>query len=161
MSAHRVVPTVKFCLICKKEFECGGRGRRSLNAEYCSKTCSAMGRMRQPTILHLRIEDVAYIAGLFDGEGSVTTYDRGFGGRVQLRCSIVNTYLPILDWLLVTTGTGTLVKHKVYSDKHKECKTWQCYGQNAKNLLEQMLPYLIIKRDRAISAIASQEVVRC
>lgn len=96
---------------------------------------------------------------MFDGEGSIIMWDRGSGGRPQLRCTVSNTYFPVLEWIKETVGTGSIVRHIHPAEKgYKDSGTWQCYGQNAVGLLEQMLPRLIIKRDKAIEAIASQRV---
>jgi hypothetical protein len=158
MPAHKVEPEKRTCTVCGKGFLVGGRGNAPLKQTRCSRRCLAFSRIRQPVINHLSDVDAAYIAGMFDGEGSIILwYRRGDSARPQLRCTVSNTHFPMLEWVKDRVGTGSVVRHR-YPDAtgYKEAGTWQCYGQNAVALLNQMLPYLIVKRDKAIDAIASQ-----
>lgn len=161
MPTPSVTPTEKVCPSCGATFLVGGRGRPRKTQVFCSKRCKALSRVVQPSIATLGHDDAVYLAGLFDGEGSIILYDRGYGGRPQLRCTISNTHAGVLEWVLQAVGTGTIVKHEwtVPEVRHyKTSLTWQCYGQNAVSLLKQMLTRLIIKRERALEAIASQEL---
>lgn len=83
------------------------------------------------------------------------------GVRLGLRVVIVNTHRPVLDWLAETVG-GNITTHPVthtnYSRQPKPCWTWVVNGQNAVFVLTQLLPYLIIKREKAIAGIASQPI---
>ncbi len=159
MANHLVTPTPVICPVCKTTFLTGGRGRPKTSTKYCSQRCNALARIRQPTIATLTQLETAYFAGVFDGEGSIVLWDRGHGGRQQLRCSVANTHYPLVEWLKATAGTGSIVVHKYPEETgYKVAYTWQCYGQNAVALLRQMLPFLIVKHDRALIAIASQEV---
>lgn len=159
MAKTKVVPIVKKCLYCGKDFECGGRGRPSLKQQYDSRQCKALSRIVQPNIKQLTRDHANYIAGLFDGEGSIILYDRGYGGRPQLRCTISNTFEPVQKWLVKITGTGSIVRHVHPPEKGwKVALTWQIYGQNAVAFLNQVLPFLIIKRDKAIAGIETQNI---
>ncbi len=159
MANKKVIPIVKKCLWCGKSFECGGRGRPNRKQRYDSKQCKALSRVVQPTINQLTRDHANYVAGLFDGEGSIILYDRGYGGRPQMRCTISNTFEPIQKWLVQITGTGSIVRHVHPPEKgYKDSLTWQIYGQNAVSFLNQILPFLIIKRDKAIAGIETQSV---
>lgn len=156
-------PLVRPCEICGKVMHLGGRGRKPVKTRYCSYRCVALGRTIIPTMDPLDFGTANYVAGLFDGEGCIVIYDRGYGGRPQLRATITNTHLGVIDWLRKNVAQGTVItKHytKPEQSHFKDSYTWQVYGQNAVFFLEQLLPYLIIKRERAIEAIASQEVQR-
>lgn len=104
------------------------------------------------------------MAGFFDGEGSVILYDGGFGGRPRLRVSLANTHLPTLEWIKSVCETGSIVTKAPWTKPeqmhYKRSHSWQCYGQNASDLLQQMLPYLIQKREKAIEGIESQRLQR-
>jgi hypothetical protein len=159
MANHKIDPITHVCPTCKKSFLVGGRGRPGKDQVYCSQKCNAFARTIQPTMKKLTDLQIAYVAGVFDGEGSVILYDRGYGGRPQLRVTISNTYEPLMDRLLGITGTGSVVRHVHPPEKgYKDSLTWQCYGQNGVALLEMMLPYLVIKKDKALHAIQSQKV---
>lgn len=159
MSAPKVQPITVNCGVCRKPFLVGGRGRPKKTARYCSLRCLALSRVRQATIGQLTDLEAAYCAGLFDGEGSVVMWDRGHGGRPQLRCTVANTYRPVVEWLRATLGTGSIVTKKytrLGQEHYLDAYTFQVYGQNAVEWLRQMLPFLIIKREKALEGIASQ-----
>jgi hypothetical protein len=157
MPNKKVVPQLRNCEQCDAEFLVGGRGRKRSKARFCSKRCSALARVKQPTLRTFQPIDAAYIAGVFDGEGSIILWDRGYGGRPQLRATVSNTYFPLLERIREMAGSGSIVR-KVYPSEtgYRDAGTWQVYGQNAVSLLEQLLPYLIVKREKAITAIESQ-----
>lgn len=164
MAAKKIDPIVRPCAYCGKQMLLGGRGRKPKKAKYCSRRCLAFGRVTQAKIAILSSEEAAYFAGFFDGEGSVILYPGGFGGRPRLRVSFANTHLPTLEWMKLVCETGSIVTKAPWTKPeqlhYKTSYTWQCYGSNAVSLLEQMLPYLIQKREKALEGIASQEVQR-
>jgi hypothetical protein len=157
MPAHKIKPKKKKCRRCGKVFLVGGRGRPRYRQQYCSGRCQAFARIIQAKLAHLSKMDAAYFAGLFDGEGSVVLWDRGYGGRLQLRCTISNTWEPLMVWLQKVAGTGSVVRHvHPKATGYKDSLAWQVYGQNAVRLLRRLLPFLIVKKTKAIEAIASQ-----
>jgi hypothetical protein len=159
MTDRKIEPVIKSCRHCGKQFAVGGRGRPRKQQELCSKRCLAFSRIRQPTIAKLAVTQQSYIAGLFDGEGSIILYDRGYGGRPQLRCTISNTFEPLMNWLKETTATGSIVRHIHPKEKgYRDSLTWQCYGQNAVRFLQMTLPFLIIKKEKAEFAIETQRL---
>ena len=50
--------------------------------------------------------DNSYIAGLFDGEGCITTYNN-HGDGLRLQISITNSYKPVLEEIAAIHG-GTV-----------------------------------------------------
>lgn len=152
-------PGVKKCARCEKTFEYGGRGRPKRRQRFCSGRCQALSRVVHARIARLSVRDRAYIAGILDGEGSIVLWDRGNGGRLQLRVSVANTHQGLVDYLCSITNCGSVVRHEFPPEKgYKTSLTWQVYGSNAVSLLKQLLPLLIVKRERAIVAIESQSV---
>lgn len=153
-------PIERPCKVCGEIMYLGGRYMPPLKTIYCSRRCLALGRRKLPKTKQLSNPDAAYISGVFDGEGSIILYDRGFGGRQQLRITISNTDKPLIDWLKATVGSGTIITKKWTKPEHAHYKTsytWQIYGANAVSILQQMLPYLIVKRERAEYAIETQK----
>lgn len=55
-------------------------------------------------------------------------------------------------WLLDTVG-GSLVQKTRSKANWKETWNWQLSGQNAADFLEALLPYLVIKKERAELAL--------
>jgi hypothetical protein len=90
----------------------------------------------------LSVADAAYIAGLVDGEGTVSLTRRHKNENRQLEISISNTEMELLDYLLVTIGTGRITRKKTYSDKHTPSATYLISNRQALSLLEQITPFL-------------------
>ena len=62
--------------------------------------------------------DVAYIAGLIDGEGTVTLSHRHRNETRHLIVSISNTELPLLDYVLDTIGAGKITRKRISPITH-------------------------------------------
>jgi hypothetical protein len=93
----------------------------------------------------LSIADIAWSAGLFDGEGSVGIY--GFGKKhtdMQLIVQFGMTDLkPLKKLSTMYGGYARKVKHR----KNKsQVYQWVIYGKTALNMLKQIFPYTIIKK---------------
>lgn len=93
----------------------------------------------------------AWLAGLFDGEGSII---RPHAHRTNsVRITINNTCQPLVQQIAQVTGTGNVLYRASKNPKHADQWVWQCYADNARSLLRQMLPWLIVKREKALEAI--------
>lgn len=97
--------------------------------------------------------EAAYIGGLFDGEGNITLArektklsQRGFIIRLEIR--VDNTNKNALDFISDATHIGRVYTYE--KDNRKPLYSWQLRRlADIKALIEQLLPYLIIKRERA------------
>ena len=69
-----------------------------------------MGACR--TVSVLSIPDAAYIAGLIDGEGTVTLGRKHANENRQLAVTISNTERRLLDYVITTVGAGKITKKK-------------------------------------------------
>ena len=100
--------------------------------------------------------DIAYIAGLFDGEGCVSykQYMQKRKGRKkaypfwQIRLEIAMTEKSILVWLCEVLGVGT-VTEKRYKTKYtlgwKKQWRWRCSHRDAFKVCCLIFPYAHIK----------------
>lgn len=156
MAMRRNPVVEKTCLVCGDVFAGGGgRLQRPADQKYCSNRCSASARIRTPVHQIRRMTDVeaAWLAGLFDGEGSIVELKRGATQMTKAwRITITNTCLPLLDRVEEVTGVHARVfmKRKAPNPKHTQAYFWQAYSTTAAEVLMQMLPYLIVKRERAL-----------
>jgi hypothetical protein len=101
----------------------------------------------------------AYIAGFTDGEGCISIYQRG--KSYAMKIAITNTYLPVIQYILAITGGGSYKCRKpVDTTRHKRGYIWVANADFARTLLEQLLPYLIIKSKQARLAIDLQSRLR-
>ena len=94
----------------------------------------------------------SYIAGFFDGEGSLTHNGIGF------RITIPQTNEEVLNEIKDFTGVGNVIKLRKREVHWKDA--WLYYIASKKDVrifLKKMIPYLIIKKKSAIAAIPCLE----
>lgn len=85
----------------------------------------------------MRKVELAYLAGFFDGEGSISMQlAQGKYLRIEVACS-QNT-VDVL-WMYVRAFKGN-----VYESQR--CYQWKTYGAQAVSFLQTILPFLIVKR---------------
>ncbi len=110
-----------------------------------------MGRWLKPdTTKKMKLKDKAWLAGFFDGEGSISIWidKRGYG---RWTLSISNTHLTSLKFCKSITGVGSIAE-KFYKRRKKNWSRqwmWQIKSQlNIISILKQMLPFLKVKKGR-------------
>ena len=116
--------------------------------------------------------DIRYIAGLFDGEGWITIAKLDLGGyrkyskdymRYQLHIGIGMTYRPVITQLHSQLGGGEFVINRSAQAKMPKARTnylWKLSSNPAAAFLNQVLPYLVVKKEEAEIAIEFQLHVR-
>lgn len=90
--------------------------------------------------------EIAYVAGLFDGEGDAFL---GFY-RTGLQARITNDDRRTLVWCCERTGLGTVVPKKPKGN------AWIVRTAQARQLLRMLLPYLRIKREKVEQVLAEE-----
>lgn len=96
----------------------------------------------------------SYLAGLFDGEGSVFICI-GYKDRpsTRLATSISNTSVSLMQWLVKNFG-GAFYTSIPKSEKSKTQYLWRPKGKkNREVFFLGILPYLVVKRDRVVLAL--------
>lgn len=106
--------------------------------------------------------EAAYIAGFFDGEGSVgisKVISKGKRGKrlnpnYVLHVKFSNSDREVLQWIADRIG-GWILTHKTTSTRAH----WKLVrkGTMAAKVLRQMLPYLIVKKSQSQYALEFQE----
>src|SRR3990167_4700333 len=108
-------------------------------------------------------KELAYIAGLFDGEGTIfiegkKSYAKGAISKTHyLQLSIANTHKETIDWVKSFLCFGQIIK---IEQGNKPLYNWRGYGVEAIVFLKLLLPYLKIKREQALLAIEFQKSKR-
>lgn len=93
-------------------------------------------------VSRLTREDAAYIAGLIDGEGTISLTRKHRGENRQLAVSISNTELPLLEYVHKVIGAGRITRKCAYSARHTPSATYAVSNRQALALIEQVAPYL-------------------
>lgn len=97
--------------------------------------------------LCLSNEQWAWLAGLIDGEGSITIYmqrDYRHGGHIRMipQVSIANSCIPLLDKIKEMVECGT-----VSGGRRRNSNFWHADTKGlCKQLLENTLPWLIARK---------------
>ena len=86
--------------------------------------------------------DAAYIAGLIDGEGTVTLSRRHRNENRHVVISISNTDRPLLEYVLNSVGAGKITNKRTSQSHHTPSYTYAIANRQALALLKQTLPYL-------------------
>ena len=100
---------------------------------------------------------LAYVAGIFDGEGSISISARESHGYRTIGVSIcvVNTKEWLITFLKMQFG-GYIYFRDTPESQHKNSWQWTKQGKKAVEFLELILPYLQLKRPQAELAIQFQ-----
>jgi hypothetical protein len=93
--------------------------------------------------------DIAWAAGLFDGEGSTSVLKAQRDKYSYIRMSIAQKHPEVLEKFLSIVGVG-----KIYKANTRNIYSWDCYKQiDVPSVLNMLWPYLsIIKKEQAIKA---------
>jgi hypothetical protein len=114
------------------------------------------------SLLKLKKSEWAYLAGLFDGEGclKVVLRKRKKSAAFQLNLDICNTHRGVLDWVHKKLGGGVLYSTE-RSGKERRKFNWTLgSAPNMRHVLKGMLPFLLVKQQQALLAIAFLEKIR-
>lgn len=94
--------------------------------------------------------DAAYIAGLIDGEGTITLSRKHRNENRHIVVSISNTERELLEYVLTSVGAGKITSKKTSKEHHTQSYTYAISNRQALDLLEQITRYLkTYKRLRA------------
>jgi len=90
----------------------------------------------------MKPDQAAYLAGLIDGEGTITLSRRHSNERRQLVVSIVSTEREIVDWARETIGAGKVTRKRTSSIRHTPSFTYSISNRQALEVLRQTMPHL-------------------
>jgi hypothetical protein len=111
--------------------------------------------MARKAVRRLTPEEAAYLAGLIDGEGTITLTRRHANERRQLVLSISSTERALVEWSLTNIGVGKITGKRTSSAAHAPGLTYTVSNQQALNVLRQVVDYLrSYKQRRARLALA-------
>jgi hypothetical protein len=95
---------------------------------------------------------LAYIAGLIDGEGTVSI--RKFSGKWKPHIRIANTSESLMAWLSSTVvGPGIFIEHRRIHDGRLPFFMFHIPGIGWVALYERLLPYMVIKREQMAALV--------
>lgn len=99
--------------------------------------------MPKPRVVpQLAATDAAYIAGIVDGEGTISLTRRHRNENRQLEISVSNTDVNLLLYLKQTICAGRITNKRTCQENHTASSTYSISNRQALHLVEQILPYL-------------------
>lgn len=99
--------------------------------------------------------DLAYLAGIVDGEGSITLHMRAMGS-LRVRLYVGNTSTLLIDWLhehFAGEVSWNVHKNPDRPARWKQLHHWRIDGDGAIALIAELIPLLVVKRAIAELAI--------
>jgi hypothetical protein len=103
--------------------------------------------------------DLAYAAGIIDGEGSIYSHVNSTKGSVAIRISVSMTDYCVPEWLHDKYG-GSLNYRTPSNPRHKPYCQWAISSRQAAALLELLIPYLKAKKEQALIALEINSLTR-
>jgi len=90
----------------------------------------------------------AYLAGIVDGEGTVTLMKHHKNETPIPFVAVANNSLPLLKWIK-TKAEGMIVSKRKSKPHHHDSFVWSVRQDRALRFLNEIKKYLIIKRPQA------------
>lgn len=91
------------------------------------------------------VKELAYAAGLFDGEGSISLIRNRANRTHSPQVSIASTDYEVVDWFRERFG-GSIVTKQPRMSNHSISYDWRLTDRRALGFLEVIRPYLVIER---------------
>ena len=102
-------------------------------------------------------EDLAmcgWVAGIVDGEGSISANPGRTNGGWQIVLQVYNTDPRMIVRLKEVTGVGSIYKPRKRERNNLQMYEWKIASRQAVVVLEWILPYLVTKKPEAEIALA-------
>ena len=101
-------------------------------------------------VKELALDELSYIAGIIDGEGTITLTRKAKDGPRQLAVTVSNCEYRLLSFLSKTIGAGLITTKRIYKKQHSQAFTFRLVNRQALSLLQQIQNHLrTYKRERA------------
>jgi len=102
------------------------------------------------------IEEIAYLAGIVDGEGSIyigafSSNPKTGAPHYQTNIEVTNTDIGLIDWLVNVFGgrRASYTAKQTPKNSRRAVYRWMASGDRCTHLCEIMMPYLVIKKRQA------------
>lgn len=92
--------------------------------------------------------ELAYFAGILDGEGSFVLHRHKDGYRFACQMQVGNTDVRLLEWIRARFG-GSVNRERRPNTTHKPVYRWVSQADTMDAVITAVLPYLIVKKDQA------------
>ena len=90
--------------------------------------------------------ELAYLAGIVDGEGTVTM-SRSGTRTYRPAVNVDSTDRELIEWIHERCG-GMIIEKKTYKSHHRQSYIWRLRNFAAVEMLAAILPFMVIERKR-------------
>lgn len=101
----------------------------------------------------MRTADLAYAAGIIDGEGCI--HASGYRQKYSIMVTVSNTNYHVIKWLHDRWPGALYRKQNKKHPRHKDAHVWRIYGLQAFLFLKSIRAFLIIKAPQAECALSA------
>lgn len=105
-------------------------------------------------------EQLAYIAGFVDADGCIAvskqiSYSERFPYNYSLRLIVVNSDTEVIKWFKEILGVGCIyvLRSVGHKPNWKAVHRYTAVSNDAREIIKQIIPYLRVKKERAIKAL--------
>ncbi len=105
-------------------------------------------------------KELAYAAGLFDGEGSISLVRQRKSRTHSPQVSVASTDYEVVKWFQDRFG-GSIVTKQPQKSNHSVSYDWRLADRRALEFLEIIRPYLVIERKIQRIDLLLNEYVAC
>ena len=92
----------------------------------------------------------AYLAGIIDGEGTITLTRKHKNQTPSPQISVSNTNLELLEYVQRVTGCGHIRAKSRSKPHHRQSWHWQTHTVSHNlRILEEIRPFLLVKKQQA------------
>ena len=102
----------------------------------------------------------AWAAGIVDGEGYIGIYPRKDFDSYHTEVTVANTDKKMVDKLKSLWG-GVVFLRKSRGDKYKDIFEWQIKHRGIVPFLKNILPFLVVKKEKALLLLELQTRMSC
>jgi hypothetical protein len=101
---------------------------------------------------------LAYFAGVVDGEGCISIHRTkarpivGLSTRYSVSVTVGNTSRELIARLVTAFDAGSVI-YRYASRRKRACYLWSLSSGPARIVLEALMPYLIVKREQAVTVL--------
>ena len=102
----------------------------------------SLGMAAPAKINRLTSNQAAYLAGLIDGEGTITLTRMHPRESRRLVVSVSNNDVSLLAFVKAEIGAGKITTKRTYNERHARSFAYQVSSRQALDLLQQVTPFL-------------------
>lgn len=113
---------------------------------------------RYRVVKELDANTAAYIAGIIDGEGSISLTRRHRNENRQLEISVANTDFALLEFLVAQIGAGRISRKRRTKPHHRPSGVFTISNRQALALLSQIEPFLRTSKARRARLVLNRYV---